>query len=1522
MRNLLTFALLLNFMIKAAASDYYVSAGGGSDDTGDGTTGNSWQTITFALTQITGSGHTVHVATGTYDTTLGETFPILIKNGVSLVGAGMDSSIIDAKSTNSVVRCIGIVDISTSIEGFTIQGGYTEIDDNGAGIFISAGSMLKIEKNKITNNTCKWTNNSGIVYITNSTPIISENIIKNNDYHWNGSGIYIFNASPKITYNSIINNTGSSEPSGICIEGSSSSPKILNTIIAGNSGYGIHCASNVNPIIINNTISENTGDGIYIYSASPDSIFNNIISLNSGYGIRENSTASDPGKAWYNLFYANEDGLYLDEGSTSYFAASLLNTGVIECENNLDGDPLFVDRINSDYHLHLGSPAIDSGDPAFIYSLEPSPNGERVNIGAYGNTTEAATSDSPPTLPVNIYVDATNGSNITGNGTSGSPWQTITFALTQITGSGHTVYVAAGTYDTALGETFPIIIKNGVSLVGIGMDSSIIDAKSTNSVVRCIGIVDISTSIEGFTIQGGYTEIDDNGAGIFISAGSMLKIEKNKITNNTCKWTNNSGIVYITNSTPIISENIIKNNDYHWNGSGIYIFNASPKITYNSIINNTGSSEPSGICIEGSSSSPKILNTIIAGNSGYGIHCASNVNPIIINNTISENTGDGIYIYSASPDSIFNNIISLNSGYGIRENSTASDPGKAWYNLFYANEDGLYLDEGSTSYFAASLLNTGVIECENNLDGDPLFVDRINSDYHLHLGSPAIDGGDPNSPSDPDGTRADIGALYCPQGFFIDISTATQGEQSGDIDVNYLIINSNSTEASLLCEYKDPLTSVWQVASVTGDTSQLQPENYDGLITWNSTMDLPAVDIENLMFRITPRDDETGSADSIIFHLDNNEPPTVEISDPAGEQEGYVTINYSLSDNENDTLSILCEYYDDDASGWVNASITEDTAGITDYYGSITWNTIADLPTAATYVMFRITPKDLDPGTSDTTEFILDNIGVPVLIINTQLTGEQAGDILFEYTISDDEKDIISLSPEYSADAGETWHDASITGNTTGIDSLHYSGSLIWHSDINLSGADLLTVRFRIVPDDGNVGISSETINFHLDNNAVPSIVLDNKYEVHDRDITINYSLYDSEYDTLSIFAEYYESSTYAFIYATITGDTTSIDSSEYSGNIVWQYINDLPDISDTVFFRVTVMDKDTGQSDTIKILPFLRVAITTDKYSICNGESLQLTAIPEGGTGTYQYSWSSDPSGFSSSISNPVVSPDTSTNYTVSVNDGENTVNKSVTITVNVLPHFEIAGESEPCANQLNEYYSVENNPDYLYDWNIIGGDIISGKYSYELTVNWGSQPEGSKVSLTATDNETGCNITEDFIVNILPSPDKPEIMLKGQQLLICPDSGIYSYQWYKDNLPVENQTRQFYFIAEPELSANYYVEAVFENSCRTISDPFQLNTKSNEIKGFNSHIEGSLILYPNPNEGIFHLVIINEINAKVKISVRDYCGRILKNVEVDKQSHYLATDINIIDLINGLYFIEVTFNKETYLRKIILNK
>ncbi len=116
---------------------------------------------------------------------------------------------------------------------------------------------------------------------------------------------------------------------------------------------------------------------------------------------------------WGNILNYNSSG-YIDDiyAIDSTVTLSYCNYGdsynIIDGGNNLQSNPLFVDYNNGDYHLKSQaghyvipglwtndtetSPCIDAGDPAASYANEPQDNGNRINMGYYGNTAQASKS--------------------------------------------------------------------------------------------------------------------------------------------------------------------------------------------------------------------------------------------------------------------------------------------------------------------------------------------------------------------------------------------------------------------------------------------------------------------------------------------------------------------------------------------------------------------------------------------------------------------------------------------------------------------------------------------------------------------------------------------------------------------------------------------------------------------------------------------------------------------------------------------------------------------------------------------------------------------------------------------------------------------------------------------------------------------------------------------------------------------------------------------------------------------------
>ena len=118
-----------------------------------------------------------------------------------------------------------------------------------------------------------------------------------------------------------------------------------------------------------------------------------------GYGVINYLSSTHKFVLENNCFYNNSAGNYNSCTSTT----------------DIHVDPLFADQKNHDYHLqsisgrwngnawvkdNVNSPCIDSGCLSSDYSNEPEYNGNRVNIGRYGNTIYASLSGNSNHPPV------------------------------------------------------------------------------------------------------------------------------------------------------------------------------------------------------------------------------------------------------------------------------------------------------------------------------------------------------------------------------------------------------------------------------------------------------------------------------------------------------------------------------------------------------------------------------------------------------------------------------------------------------------------------------------------------------------------------------------------------------------------------------------------------------------------------------------------------------------------------------------------------------------------------------------------------------------------------------------------------------------------------------------------------------------------------------------------------------------------------------------------------------------------
>ncbi len=328
------------------------------------------------------------------------------------------------------------------------------------------------------------------------------------------------------------------------------------------------------------------------------------------------------------------------------------------------------------------------------------------------------------------FVDGTaKNSSDSNSGKAGYPWKTITHALSQVNplfpGDAFVIHVAQGTYDSAIGEQFPLELKPFVYLRGAGAKKTILNAEGkAPHVILCSKKVPLSQEgeyeepsqpfsiVEGFTIKGGIARVlyDEagRGGGVYCPAGYTILLQKNIIEENeACEGAG----MYFTESSPILHNNIVRNNvaelagggilaqDSSWAsligntirdnkagvGGGIHCGKSDPEIRNNFLISNVAGGSPWPItCFRGGgidcdNSSPFIAGNMIKDNTatgsvahGGGIFCNEGSQPIVRSNAIignkaegGESKGGGIACVGGGDPKLLNSVIRLNFANGV-----------------------------------------------------------------------------------------------------------------------------------------------------------------------------------------------------------------------------------------------------------------------------------------------------------------------------------------------------------------------------------------------------------------------------------------------------------------------------------------------------------------------------------------------------------------------------------------------------------------------------------------------------------------------------------------------------------------------------------------------------------------------------------------------------------------------------------------------------------------------------------------
>jgi predicted outer membrane repeat protein len=301
---------------------------------------------------------------------------------------------------------------------------------------------------------------------------------------------------------------------------------------------------------------------------------------------------------------------------------------------------------------------------------------------------------------------------------------------------GDTVLVAQGTYVEHLdfsGKDIVVASEDGpettaIERQDIGFPLVVFESNETSAAILSGFSLRLAQNAPAVDIDNSSPTVRDNifvsnsGGGMKIENGSLPAIIDNVFINNSSPG---GGAVYCSQSDIILDNNRFIANYASNHGGAVYLWQSGESVMHHNLFYQNQSHSLGGAICLSECQGIEIYNNTIASNS-----------------TDQPYHGGGISIWDSHECRIYNNIISGNTGEGIFQAMIFSST--ATYNDVWGNSPDYY----------------GIDPGVGSISADPLFVGGVPFSFELTEDSPCIDAGDPDSPLDPDGTIADMGAYY------------------------------------------------------------------------------------------------------------------------------------------------------------------------------------------------------------------------------------------------------------------------------------------------------------------------------------------------------------------------------------------------------------------------------------------------------------------------------------------------------------------------------------------------------------------------------------------------------------------------------------------------------------------------------------------------------------------------------------------------------------------------------------------
>ncbi len=405
-----------------------------------------------------------------------------------------------------------------------------------------------------------------------------------------------------------------------------------------------------------------------------------------------------------------------------------------------------------------------------------------------------------------------------------------------------------------------------------------------------------------------------------------------------------------------------------------------------------------------------------------------------------------------------------------------------------------------------------------------------------------------------------------------------------------------------------------------------------------------------------------------------------------------------------------------------------------------------------------------------------------------------------------------------------------------------------------------------------------------------------------------------------------------------------------------------------TTTYYVTVSSNGCSNMDTVMVnVSTSNTADAGEDKEICKGDSISITAI--GGNG---FEWNNG-----DTTATIVVSPDTTTTYSVLVLSGTCSDNDSIKVTVKPVPMAD-AGEGQTICtggtasltasggdsyvwNTGDTTASITVNPEITTTYKVtvsINGcsvtDSVTVNMGSSITAGAGGDKEiciggtveliaqggnlfewntgdttsnirvspASTTSYVVTVSSGTCSDNDSAIVIVHPLPlldlGNDTTISSNQVITISADTNYVSYTWDNDS------TGNSISIDGPVMEPGKYqlmLTVTDSNQCQN-SDTIMVTIEEKTDKIELKYIQGHVKLYPNPSNGLINLEIENSDETPIEITILNESGSIIFRNEYVSQPERFNEALNLEGYNNGIYFLQVQKGKTIRSEKFILLK